>query len=55
MTFEEPGEATLFLERKGYVIDKIFFIHAPRKPTSDELDAIDYLCDEWDYGYLGET
>ena len=49
--FNDDGEACKLLESRGYRVDG-GFIRRPSKshvPTLDELEAVDYLCQEWDY------
>ena len=42
-----------YLERRGWTEDK-FLLSPPRIPhviSLQEYGAVDYLCDEWDWGY----
>lgn len=53
--WENDGEALDFLAFRGYRIDENFCIKGPLEPGHrvqvDERQAINYLCDEWDYQY----
>lgn len=57
MRFENDSEAYTVIS-ENFVIPRGFII-APRvsgyKPNELEGAALDYLCDEWDYGYLPTT
>lgn len=52
-----PGmdtEALQLLEAAGFTVSKDFIVRKPKpdyNPSSREFDAIDYLVEEWDYGY----
>lgn len=46
--------AFAFLEARGWSDDGHFYLNPPRTPhviSPQEYDAVEYLCDEWDYGY----
>jgi len=50
-----PGwdaEAIKFLEDAGYKLTKEWnwIIPPGHKPTEREYDAMDYMCNEWDFG-----
>jgi len=52
-----PGsdtEASKFLAEAGYILTSDWYWIKPKnhKPTEKELDAIDYMCNEWDYSGL---
>lgn len=54
--FEDDGAAWKILEPLGWT-DQYGLLIPPRKnyfpiPDGQEADALDYLCDEWDYGIL---
>lgn len=51
-----PDMAVTFLEQAGYKQTESYTWHAPdgHIPTERELDAIDFLCDEWDWGGLDD-
>ena len=51
--FGNDSTALELLEKAGYTHDKSFTIRPPagHKPTKDEMDAINYLVLEWDWGY----
>jgi len=44
--------ATKYLQERGYALTKDWYwVIPPRhKPTKKEIDAVAYLCDEWDFG-----
>lgn len=52
-----PGmdtQAINYLEQRGFKCGKDFVWRPPsmfHNLTQHDKDAIDYLCDEWDYGY----
>lgn len=52
----EPGGgdqlATKYLEERGYVLtrDWRWVIPPGHKPTAKEIDAVQFMVDEWDYG-----
>ena len=51
----DDGEALDVLEQ-NFVVDRTGVIRkkdSAYKPTDREFDAIDYLFQEWDYGYEG--
>ncbi len=45
--------AITYLEKKGYILNRISFVWTHRNeehiPTPKELDAVDYLKEEWAY------
>lgn len=50
-----PGsdqQAIKFLEDAGYVLTRNWKWIIPKnhKPTEREYDAMDYMCNEWDFG-----
>jgi hypothetical protein len=53
----DPDEMTNFkaqsrLEALGYTVNNHGLISGPDRPeTEEETELINYLCDEWDYGY----
>jgi hypothetical protein len=51
------SKATQFLEQHGYKLMPDFLWVAPsdREPTEQELDAIQFLVDEWDFGGICEV
>ncbi len=54
--WDNDTNAMRFLE-KGFNLSR-GGIYSPKynhKPTREEYSAIDYLCNEWDYGYDCET
>lgn len=52
---EANGPMT-YLEDSGYVLrpDWQWELLEDRRPTPDEIDCLDFLCDEWDFGGLVE-
>ena len=48
----DESVAEKFLELRGYELLKSWNWRVPENhtPTDDELSAVAYLCDEWDYG-----
>lgn len=49
----DDGAAWDFLKSKGYTMED-FYISAPtplHRATADENECIDFLCEEWDWGY----
>lgn len=55
--FADDSEALELLEGAGFVLLPDFNWRAPagRKPCLEELDAIEYLIEEWDYGGVTEV
>lgn len=49
MKFENDYEATEFLKSRGYEIDSGFTIRFGESVLDDEFEALQYLCNEWDY------
>jgi hypothetical protein len=49
------GKAMRHLSLAGFTFPKGGIIRAPEgyTPTDDDYSAIDYLCQEWDYGWKG--
>lgn len=45
--------ASSFLEKHGIKCDKNFYFIVPKDHnlTDDECTCLDYMCDEWDYGW----
>lgn len=55
--FGSDAKAIELLEAAGYRMDAGFVFHPPCEKhgmSADEMDAVDYLCLEWDYGYSPE-
>jgi hypothetical protein len=47
----KDSEALSFLYSQGYEMTREWeWIPPKREPTEREIDAIDYLVEEWDYG-----
>lgn len=53
--FENDYEATEFLKARGYEIDGGFTIYFNESILDDEFEAIEYLCNEWDYNYVAQN
>jgi hypothetical protein len=50
----EDFEALKVLKKNFYCCAGVFVRkHSSYEPTKEEWVAINYLCDEWDYGYEG--
>lgn len=52
--FEHDGIAHDLLTSHGFTCGRDFCYRPPKLEhilTDEEIDAIDYLCYEWDYGY----
>jgi len=43
-------KAVKFLEARGYKLGRDWRWESPHKPSEEEIRAICYLIDEWDYG-----
>lgn len=54
--WEDDAAAMEFLERRGYRLTRSWSWVPPvdHKPTQEELSAVNYLFDEWDYAGLEE-
>lgn len=50
MIYENDFEAMKFLRSRGYTQHHGIII-STKIPDDDEMNAINYLCAEWDYGY----
>jgi hypothetical protein len=52
--FDHDGEAWSVLKLKGYTEHNgmIFPPALDHKELPDETEAINYLCSEWDYGFM---
>lgn len=51
--WKNDSNAIEFLESRGYTLQKDYCWKRPNlgyKPTPKELEAMTYLCLEWDYG-----
>ncbi len=49
--FNSDYEAWEFLESKGFLENNfIIQISKDKELTDREIEALDYLCDEWDWG-----
>lgn len=56
--FGDEGEAWRVLEALGWKMDECRLVSPkPNYLPSEglESDAVDYLCDEWDYGWIDQT
>jgi hypothetical protein len=54
--FADDSEALEVLEGAGFVLLPDWTWQAPgRAPCIEELDAIEYLMEEWDYGGVTEV
>lgn len=49
--WKDDGRATEFLLKRGYKLAPDWTWLAPGQPEEDELSAIEYMMDEWDYGW----
>lgn len=49
--WKDDDFATEFLLSRGYKLAADWHWIAPGDPEPDELDAIEFLCDEYDYGW----
>jgi hypothetical protein len=47
--FKDDYEAAEFLRLRGYSVDDNFNINFNESVLDDEFEAIEYLCNEWDY------
>ena len=55
--WESDSDAISYLESRGYSIAKGWTWKKPTPahvPTSMEIDALGYLINEWDFGWLAE-